>query len=141
MLQDEQINRLKELKQLLDSGVLSEKEFESEKAKIMDEAEKVSVSSDRGGVDSFSALLEGAVSYVKQHKLLVFQVLFLLASILVICIDDDPVCCILSALLAVIAIILSWIKKGRIPRKYAIVSTIVSLIVVACAYFEWMGYF
>lgn len=35
MLQDEQINHLRELKELLDSGILSEEEFAREKAKVL----------------------------------------------------------------------------------------------------------
>lgn len=130
MLQEKQISRLNELKQLLDSGVLSEEEFAAEKAKIMSEAEKAP-----------SLTLDGIISYLQQHKALLFQILFLLASIITLCIDDDDISCLLSIAFAVVAIILSWVKNGRVSKKYSILSTIVAVIVAACAVIELIDYF
>ncbi|MBQ9173642.1 MAG: SHOCT domain-containing protein [Bacteroidales bacterium] len=148
MLQEEQITRLKELKQLLDSGVLSEEEFAAEKAKIMSQAEKAPAASDAGGKDAVAGIIDGVVSYFKGPKLRIVQIILLALTALSVCIYDDAddlyyynkFFFYLPIVLAVITIVLSWIGKGRIPKWLAIVSTVISVIVALVPVLEYFGF-
>jgi len=124
MLQEEQIKKLTNLKELRDSGVLSEEEFAQEKAKVMSGFEQKPSFPNHSGVRLESDAKE------KNTIILPIQIgCFIITIVMCIlfAISMDPVAFgIIGFITAIITIILSWIKQARIPKAYAIISTVIA---------------
>ena len=120
----EQIDKLTKLKELFENDIINEDEFAQEKAKVMSDFEP------KNSPPSSGAIMENETGIQNNNLLLLLQIASLVITV-VMCIlfatSLDPVAFgIIGFITAIITIILSWIKQARIPKAYAIISTVVA---------------